>query len=59
MLEILKSMVDDPQTLAVLLGVGVTLADLVIGKLPDRLIPYVGIIRRVVAAYLARKTAKE
>lgn len=55
MLEILKSITDDPEKLAVVLGLLVPVIDLILGKIPDKLIPYVGIIRRIVAAYLARK----
>jgi hypothetical protein len=57
-MELIKELVRDPENLTVLIGSVAVLLDLILGKMPDKLLPYVGIIRRIVEAYLKRKELK-
>jgi hypothetical protein len=57
-MELINELVRDPENLTVLIGSVAVLLDLILGKMPDKLLPYVGIIRRIVEAYLKRKELK-
>jgi hypothetical protein len=54
-MDIIRDLLNDPEKVTVLIGASAVLLDLVLGKIPDKLLPYIGIIRRIVEAYLKRK----
>jgi hypothetical protein len=54
-MEFIQDLLKDPEKTAILISALAVLLDLILGKIPDKLLPYVGIIRRIVEAYLKRK----
>jgi hypothetical protein len=55
-MDIIKDLLNDPEKTAILISASAVFLDLILGKIPDKLLPYVGIIRRIVEAYLKRKS---
>jgi hypothetical protein len=55
-MDIIKDLLNDPEKTAMLISASAVFLDLILGKIPDKLLPYVGIIRRIVEAYLKRKS---
>lgn len=58
-MELIHALLNDPEKMTILISALVVLLDLIFGKIPDKLLPYVGIIRRIVEAYLKSKEAKQ
>jgi cobalamin biosynthesis protein CobD/CbiB len=54
-MDFIQDLLKDPEKTAILISALAVLLDLILGKIPDKLLPYVGIIRRIAEAYLKRK----
>lgn len=53
----MESLLLDPKILALLISLGGCAIDAVLGHLPDKYVPYIGLIRRIIAA--SKKVKKD